>query len=195
LSMNDSTGLIWDTATILGGLAASPLKLSPDEVSALWDDLASTDATKAYQAIGRLTSAPRQALPWLREHLKPVSTDQVDKKRLDQLLAKLDSDDFAVREQATKEIEKLGPQALPALENALQTNPSAEVRKRITALLEKIGPERFRPLRAVEALEHIGNPEAQDMLKKLATGDPEARLTQEAKASLERLARRTSESP
>jgi hypothetical protein len=37
-------------------------------------------------------------------------------------------------------------------------------------------------------LERIGTPEARQLLKRLATGAPGARLTREAKASLERLA-------
>jgi hypothetical protein len=39
-------------------------------------------------------------------------------------------------------------------------------------------------------LEHIGTPEAQEVLRTLAKGAAEARLTQEAKASLEWLAKR-----
>jgi hypothetical protein len=191
LSSSDTTGLVWDAHAILGSMRKGSLELSPEQVSALWDSLASKDATSAYQAIGRLVRAPRQTLPWLREHLKPVGTVQIDKKRLDQLLAKLDSDDFAVREQSTKEIEKFGQQALPILEQALEAKPSAEARKRIRDLVERIAPERWRPLRAVETLEHIGSSEAQEVLKTLATGAPEARLTQEAKASLDRLAKRT----
>jgi hypothetical protein len=187
LSSSDTTGLVWDARAIFGSMRKGPLEVSPEQISALWDDLASKDATRAYQAIGRLVWAPRQTLPWLREHLKPVSTVEVDKKRLDQLLAKLDNDDFAVREQAAREIEKLGQQALPTLEQALEAKPSAEAGKRIRELVERIAPERWRPLRAVEVLEHIGNTEAQDILRMLASGTPEARLTQEAKAALARL--------
>ncbi len=191
LSSSDTTGLIWDAQTVLGGLRLKPIDLSHEELVALWDDLESKDAIKAYQAIGRLASGPRKALAWLGDHVKPVSRDQVDKKRLDQLLAKLDSDDFAVREQATKDIEKFEQSALPSLERVLQTNPSMEVRKRIEVLMERIGPERLRPLRAIEALEHIGTPEAQELLKNLSQGAPEARLTQEAKGALTRLQGRT----
>ena len=55
--------------------------------------------------------------------------------------------------------------------------------------------------RAIEILEHIGTSTpgadatqlaAMDLLKKLAGGAPEARLTEEAKASLQRLAKRRS---
>jgi hypothetical protein len=47
--------------------------------------------------------------------------------------------------------------------------------------------ESLRNLRAVAVLEHIASAEARKLLDTLATGAPEARLTQEAKASLARL--------
>jgi hypothetical protein len=50
-------------------------------------------------------------------------------------------------------------------------------------------PELLRSLRAVEALEYVGTPDAQRTLKKLAGGAAEARLTQDAKESLKRLAK------
>ena len=42
-------------------------------------------------------------------------------------------------------------------------------------------------MRAVEVLERIGTSEAAELLKALAKGTPAARVTKEAKASLERL--------
>jgi len=53
----------------------------------------------------------------------------------------------------------------------------------------------LRQLREIQVLEHIGTPEAQEVLKKLAQGAPEARLTQEAKAALDRLSKRSAVSP
>jgi hypothetical protein len=50
-------------------------------------------------------------------------------------------------------------------------------------------PEGLRVLRTIEVLEHIANPEARQVLEQLAGGMPEARVTQEAKLSLRRLAR------
>jgi hypothetical protein len=47
-----------------------------------------------------------------------------------------------------------------------------------------------RGLRAVEVLEHIGTPEARRVLATPAEGAVEARLTKDAKAALERLAKR-----
>jgi hypothetical protein len=43
-------------------------------------------------------------------------------------------------------------------------------------------------VRAIEALERMASSAAKQLLDSLAQGAPEARLTQEAKASLERLA-------
>ena len=50
-------------------------------------------------------------------------------------------------------------------------------------------PEVLSSVRAVEALEYLGTPEAQHVLRKLAAGATAARLTQEAKESLKRLSK------
>jgi hypothetical protein len=120
------------------------------------------------------------------------------------MIAALDSDQFSVREKAQRELEILGKMAEPALRRALAGGASPEVRRRVEGLLEKLqGPVRngdiLQRCRALEILEQIGvstpGPDAPrlaalDLLKKLAGGAPEARFTQEAKASLERLAKR-----
>jgi hypothetical protein len=73
---------------------------------------------------------------------------------------------------------------------------------RLEGLLRKqqwtlTSPVRLGELRGLEVLERIGTAEARQILETLAGGAPEALLTQEARASLERLARRpaTSERP
>lgn len=48
-------------------------------------------------------------------------------------------------------------------------------------------PERLRILRALEALEHIGNDEAKKILRTMADGAPGTAETEDAKASLQRL--------
>jgi hypothetical protein len=45
-------------------------------------------------------------------------------------------------------------------------------------------------LRAVEVLEHVGSPEARQLLTTLTKGSAGARLMEEARASLQRLERR-----
>ena len=81
--------------------------------------------------------------------------------------------------------------AEPALRNALEASPSPEARRRIEQLLAKLdgygtSGEPLRQARVIECLEHIATPEARELLRKLAKGVSEARLTREAKAALQR---------
>jgi hypothetical protein len=81
------------------------------------------------------------------------------------------------------------------LRKCLAGNPPLEVRQRVTQLLKRLQmaftqPQQMQRRRAVEVLEHIGTPEARQLLEKIAHGAPEALLTQEVKVSLERLAKR-----
>jgi RNA polymerase sigma factor (sigma-70 family) len=64
-----------------------------------------------------------------------------DPERLARLLADLDSTSFAAREEATRELERLGEAAETALRESLKGRPSAEVRKRAEVLLARLaGP-------------------------------------------------------
>jgi hypothetical protein len=74
----------------------------------------------------------------------------------------------------------------------LDGKPALEIRRRVQQLLNQSRdwtPERLREHRAIQALEHIGTPAGRQLLETLAQGAPEARLTDEAKAALRRLAR------
>jgi hypothetical protein len=140
-----------------------------------------------------LIAAASESVPFLkgRLHLVPVTVAQ----RIPQLIKQLDSDQFAERQRATSELEQYQELAEPALRKLLTLQPTLEVRRRVEALLAKWNgrlttPDLLRGVRAIEVLEHIDTAAARQVLETLATGVPEARLTQEAKASLQRLARR-----
>jgi hypothetical protein len=196
----DCTALVWKAADFLQAKHPGAVELSAAELSSLWADLANGDASLAYQALGKLARAPAQTVPWLRAHLRPVRRlEAEDQKRLEQFLADLDSDRFGVRQRAAEKLEKFEEVAGPAFEKVLAGKPSAEVRRQVEKLAARCAPagtpERLRALRTVEVLEHVGTAEAWRLLETLAEGAPEARLTQEAKASLERLSRWTSWRP
>jgi hypothetical protein len=190
--MSDGTLLVWDMTPPL----RKPEKtkdLGPKELDMLWSDLAG-DARKAQQALFTMAAVPKQALPFLAEHLHPAA--QVDPKRVDKLLADLDSEQFTVRDAAARELDGMGPQIEPALQRVLESKPSLEVRNRVRAIQEKqrgVPPAAtLRTLRAIRVLEAIGTTEARELLRKLAGGAAGARETREAKAVLERHARRAS---
>jgi hypothetical protein len=105
-----------------------------------------------------------------------------------------------VREKAGRELEKLGDLAVPALREEWKRAEVLENRRRLEALLEKLereewSPASLRTLRAIEVLERIGTPGARRLLRRLAEGAPEARLTREARSSLDRLRRPTAAAP
>jgi hypothetical protein len=182
----------------LGGGAADPGV--PQELEALWADLATKDPVKADQAIARLTANPAQTVPFLEQRLRPVAAPEPC--RVARWLADLDSDEFAVREEAARQLEQMGEVAESFLKQALRGEPSTEVRRRIRGLLEtlkgdRLFPpgERLRAARAVEVLERVGNRAARRHLATLAAGAAEAALTVEAKSALERLSRSAPEMP
>jgi hypothetical protein len=190
----DTTVLIWDVQ----GNRAKQQQAAARDLDAWWKALAGEDAAAAYEAIGSLAAAPEHSIPFLKAGLRPAPTVEVG--RLEQLIAGLDAEDFATRRAAATELEKLSQSAGPALRNALESGPSVEARRRIEQLLAKLdnigsSPETLRSIRAVEVLEHIAAPEARELLRKLAEGAPEAHLTREAKAALDRLARRPASVP
>src|SRR5262249_6089892 len=93
------------------------------------------------------------------------------------------------------ELARLGEAAGPGCRKALGQKPSAEVHRRLEALLEKnaraaweITPERLRVARSLEALELSGAPEAREGTENLAAGVEGGWLSEEAAAALRRLA-------
>src|SRR5262245_11343739 len=173
-------------------------KLSAKDFEAIWDDFTLSDddgVKKAYRHICTLIGSPKQALTFLRARLKPVPAP--DQKKIDQWLADLDSNDFNTRESASKELERIGALALPALRKKLDSQlPSLEVRRRMERIIEKtagvvLSAEDLRATRAIEVLHGIGNAEAQELLTTLSRGAAGAKLTEDAKSALALLARRS----
>jgi len=183
----DGTVLIWDVSSpVIDTEVKKPSAKNPES---LWADLASDDAAKAYQAMNEYTSSPKQAVAFLKENLQHARA--VDPRFMTQLIFDLDSDQFPVRQKAAQELENLGDLAESALKKVLQGKPSEEKRRQIESLLGKLQQIptgiHVRTLRAIEVLEHVDSVEACDLLRALSTGAPAARLTLEAKSSLERL--------
>jgi len=184
---DDTTLLVWDvTGTAIS--SGRPAELTREQLASLWDDLASPDAARAYHSMKKLAASPRQATTFLAERLRPARP--VPRDRTASLLARLDSRQFAERERAVKELERLGLSAEVALFNARADPPSLEVRQRIDRLLVRLdGAPKWQALRALEVLEWLGTPDVRAALRELAEGDDSSTLTRQAKASLARLQR------
>jgi WD40 repeat protein len=190
---SDSTVLLWDVYRTPGEMPRG--KPTEEKARQLWDDLRSPEAGVPFASLSRLLAVPEQAVALLQRELRPVP--KLKPNHLARLIADLDAEEFATRQRAMAELEKLGEVAEAPLRRALEGGPSLEVRRRAAELLTRIErqrgpnppPERLRTLRSVELLEHLGTPEARALLQDLASGEPEAPLTRQARAALRRLPR------
>ncbi len=115
-----------------------------------------------------------------------------DFKRDQQCIARLASDNFATRRQATLDLEKRGEDAEPALHEALRGKPALDLHRRIETLLSKfppgaMTPRRLRVVRALEALERMGTADAHAALETLADMGPTPAMREESQAARDRL--------
>ena len=183
----DTTTLLWD-ATVISPRPAKALK--DDEQALCWGSLSGRDPSAAAVALARLIDDPTGSIRFAKQQFakeKPFLWPTIER-----LIANLDSDTFAVREEASRDLAKLNWDAEPAMRKAMASTPSPEVRHRLSRLLEQLPAEQFYPAvvfasRVTEILEHIGTPEAREVLSELAKGPRQDRLAQEADASLARL--------
>ena len=188
---------IWDVANTPGSGAVRPAARTAEEMEGLWNDLANADAAKAYRSLGVLAAVQDLAMPFLEKRVRPAARLRPgQEKQVTRWLLDLDDEVFEVRETAVVELAKVGEAALPALRQTLSRTTSLEVRQRATGLIDSmsdttLSPEQLAGIRAVEVLERIGTLKARTLLRTLADGLPNARLTREAQSSLDRLARHT----
>jgi RNA polymerase sigma factor (sigma-70 family) len=181
---SDGTVLVWDVSRAVG--PAERRSLPAPRREALWSRLGGHDAREGWQAVAAFARADAPAVAWLLERLRRLAPP-VELARVDALIGEVGADTFAVRERATRELERLGDAAGPALRARLQEGPSLELRRRIEQLLRRPpapGPNQLRAQRGVEALEHSGSAAAREALAELARWLPEA------KAAHQRLSRR-----
>ena len=191
-SSSDTTALVWAGERLLPR-APAPGALDGPRLEALWQELVG-EPPVAHRARCTLAQTPQQTVELLKAKLKP--TPAVDEKMIDQRIADLDSEQFAVRERAAAALEELGDLAQPKLQALLKTRPSLETRQRAERLLERLAadqppaPEALRNLRAAQLLEQIASPAAQELLGVLAKGAPGDKLTLAATAAARRLSAR-----
>jgi WD40 repeat protein len=191
-SSEDTTILVWDLNRPLQP-GTFPDRLGEKVLAAHWQTLFQPDATAADKAIWGLVYAARDSVPFLKKHLRPAI--RPDGKRVDLLLSNLGSADFKTRRDADAELESYGELILTKLDEAFKQPTIPEKRRRLEGLLHKAqlaalpygSPDRVGQLHALEVLEKIGSREAKQLLRELADGAPDARLTIAARESLSRV--------
>jgi hypothetical protein len=188
-SGDDTTILFWNVADVTRRERPRLRPLTAREWETLWAELKESDAAKAYAAMVRMMADGPTTIAALKERLHPVHP--VDAEELARLLKDLESDQFAIREKAGRELEKLADATQLELRRALaRPGVSLDLRRRLEAILAsivEISGERLRTLRAIEVLERLNTPKARELLKTLADGAPGALATTAARDALKRL--------
>jgi WD40 repeat protein len=181
---------VWDVADILRGKFPGSVELGQKEFEVFWGDLASEDAAKAYKARNTLIAGAAQSVPWLQEKAKAFPP--TDLSHLAESVKNLDSDAFETRMKAVDDLVHLGVWAGPTVRKAVDPESASESARGLAkGILDKLTsppPEYLREVRTLEVLEHIGTPEAQKALEKIAEG--KGPRQDEARACVERLRKR-----
>jgi len=186
---NSKTVQLWNVAA---APSAAPEKLKEEQLQDAWKALGHSDPAVAYVAVAKLAASPEQAVALLRSVKPAVAADAAAIRRL---LTDLQSEQFAVRDRAARDLEKLDEQARPALEEVLAGQPALDIRKRVEHLLARLdtqpAAETLRGLRAITVLQIVGDADSRKLLKDWAGGDPGARLSRAAAMGLSCLDRGT----
>jgi WD40 repeat protein len=180
----DTTVLLWDLR-----------RLPRTRPQMLFTDLMDSNEEEAAYAAMTLETMPASVLPLLKEALPKAAALE---KQIVRNFADLDDADYAVREKASRELEKIGLSAEATLRFALRHELPPETARRIQEILDSLAEkesasappsEVLGAMRSLQILEHIDTHEARQLLEMVAKGHPDAPLTKEAKAALARLAK------
>jgi WD40 repeat protein len=173
---DDTTILIWDIAL------ARRLYLFREMLGQRGD---------AADKARRLATDPVQAVTYIRQRLEAAAMAE---NKSAAMLTDLDSDDFATREKASEELEKVAAEVEAPLRLALTRAPSVEVRRRIQQALDGIGKRAESPAGfgvdhvrlAVAILEQLDSADSRAALGALGEGAPDTEVGRAAKAALAR---------
>src|SRR5581483_12351488 len=112
---------VWDVGAPVRE-AGTPLTVA--QLDTCWKDL-SGDGVPAHRALWALVGVPKQSVPLLEKHLRPVGDLEAhQKERAARLVLDLDHRKFTLRESASRELGGMGEAILPLLKKALEENPS-----------------------------------------------------------------------
>jgi WD40 repeat protein len=167
------------------------IKYDPVELARLLKDLQDDSEIKGSRALLALTASPAQALPLLKTKLR--HGQKPDLAKLEKLLGDLKSEQFIIRDKATKALKAMGQSIRPELRRWLELPLDLETQRRVEQLLtplvqEKLAPaERLLTKRATVLLERVGGKAAREMLEGLLWGVPDDDVITEVRAALERL--------
>jgi hypothetical protein len=124
-------GLVAAGLSVRVTAAPVPTGAATAELDALWADLAKEEAV-ASRALLKLAAKPNEAVPFIKEKLKPL---KIDEKRVRALLADLGSDKAETWKAATEELEYFDPRLAIDLQTLMDDVTGTVPRARLVAIL------------------------------------------------------------
>jgi hypothetical protein len=148
------------------------MALSTRELSSIYKGL-TNEGNEADELIWQMTAAHNGAVRFLDKELHVPTDTQVD---IDPLVEQLNSDLFAERNSAFKELQQLGSEIEPLIRRALKAKHSTETKARLERLIKtwesaapQNGAER-QHVHAVTVLHRIGSSPAIALLREITSG-------------------------
>ena len=201
---SDTSAIVWDATRPRTRDGSIRHESAAADLPGRFKDLAGDHAERAYAAIWALIKSRKEAVSFLADQSGLFAATDVEQIR--RWIGDLDSNKFADRERASQELGLILDEAEPHLKEARQSKSvrGGTTASRPLASKKKAGVsgKELQRLRVIEILEHIAHPGANaapgadatrlaavGVLKKFAASAPQGRPSQEAKATLERLAR------
>ncbi|HEV8605499.1 MAG TPA: hypothetical protein VGQ99_09050, partial [Tepidisphaeraceae bacterium] len=180
-------GVVWDATGL--DRPGEAVKLKEEELRRLWEELASEDASGAYDAVVKLAGGDGATMRFLRERM--VGALNPDVKELEGLVGKLDSDQFVEREKAAEALVKWGAVTEVALEKAMKGNATPQVRAAIEDIRSRgrqsAGAEELRLMRGIEVMEIANSREGREVLEEMAKRWPAGRVREAGEGTLKRV--------
>ncbi len=179
----DAPIFIWDVYAL--EKSRLPAKgLSKEDKDKLWQDLASEDAAKAFQAVCELIARPDEAVAIFQDGWKRVP--RATAQQMQKWIEDLESNQSSVRQKAQAELDLhlAGHELL--LGKALAKADTPDLRQRLEQILNRLHPEQLRRTRMLEVLERIGSGPARQFLQTLAGQTEDVETSREATAGIER---------
>ena len=135
VGLMDGGGLVLLACAADPVTSAAPSKDTPAIPASVWADLAGSDQVPVTRAILAVAKKPSDAVAFLKANLLPVKADSA---RVARLIKDLESNQFAVRQKATEELEYLDKYIKTDLEKAMESSAGAETKQRLKQLLDRL---------------------------------------------------------
>ena len=184
---SDTSAIVWDLKERLLASGSGEMQ----SFDRIWNGLGASFVEPSIVSTMQLVRQFEQMLPQLNERIqKDVSQATT---AVDQLVPQLDHPKFSVREEATRKLIMMRGKAEAELRRILNQTISAEVRYRVTMVLNQSVDrptinftDKRRWHRIVMALELINTVESAELLQRIAAGHANVDISLDAASALER---------